>query len=323
MLFGRRVRRLSRASQDRVADSSAIAAEVLNAIPVVQSYAAESARGRALRRLHRQRLPHRRAPHPGARACWWPSSSSPPAALMLWGLYQGTQAVLRGDITAGHLGQTVLYVIILAGAVGGAGRGLRRPAARRRRHRAADGAAGQPLAGRARRRSRCRRRRRRRAARVSFERRALPLSVAARARRRWRDFSLAVRARRDGGAGRPQRRRQDHGVPAAAALLRPAAGPHPPRRRAGRAQPALHDLRARIGAGAAGRGDLLGRRAGEHPLRPARAPATTKCMPRRAAAFARRFHHAPCPRATTPSSASAACACRAASASASRSRARC
>ena len=40
MVFGRRVRRLSRASQDRVADSSAIAAEVLNAIPVVQSYAA-------------------------------------------------------------------------------------------------------------------------------------------------------------------------------------------------------------------------------------------------------------------------------------------
>jgi ATP-binding cassette, subfamily B, bacterial len=38
--FGRRVRKLSRASQDRVADSSAIAAEVLNAIPVVQSYTA-------------------------------------------------------------------------------------------------------------------------------------------------------------------------------------------------------------------------------------------------------------------------------------------
>jgi ATP-binding cassette subfamily B protein len=39
--FGRRVRKLSRASQDRVADSSAIAAEVLNAIPVVQSYVQE------------------------------------------------------------------------------------------------------------------------------------------------------------------------------------------------------------------------------------------------------------------------------------------
>jgi ATP-binding cassette, subfamily B, bacterial len=35
---------------------------------------------------------------------------------LLWGLYQGTQAVMRGDITAGHLGQTVMYVIILASA---------------------------------------------------------------------------------------------------------------------------------------------------------------------------------------------------------------
>ena len=35
--YGRRVRRLSRDSQDRVADASAIAAEVLNAVPVVQS----------------------------------------------------------------------------------------------------------------------------------------------------------------------------------------------------------------------------------------------------------------------------------------------
>ena len=39
--LGRRVRRLSRASQDRVADASAIASEVLNAITVVQSYTAE------------------------------------------------------------------------------------------------------------------------------------------------------------------------------------------------------------------------------------------------------------------------------------------
>src|SRR5439155_7781533 len=42
LYFGRRVRKLSRASQDRVADSSAIAAEILNAIPVVQSYTQES-----------------------------------------------------------------------------------------------------------------------------------------------------------------------------------------------------------------------------------------------------------------------------------------
>jgi ATP-binding cassette subfamily B protein len=41
-LYGRRVRRLSRASQDRVADASSIAAEILNAMPVVQSYTAEN-----------------------------------------------------------------------------------------------------------------------------------------------------------------------------------------------------------------------------------------------------------------------------------------
>ena len=41
MLIGRRVRRLSRASQDRIADSSAIAGEVLNAVQVVQSFTQE------------------------------------------------------------------------------------------------------------------------------------------------------------------------------------------------------------------------------------------------------------------------------------------
>jgi ATP-binding cassette subfamily B protein len=36
---------------------------------------------------------------------------------MLWGLYQGTQAVLRGDLSAGQLGQAALYVGIFAGAI--------------------------------------------------------------------------------------------------------------------------------------------------------------------------------------------------------------
>jgi ATP-binding cassette subfamily B protein len=39
------------------------------------------------------------------------------AGLMLWGLYEGTQAVLRGEISAGQLGQAALYVAIFAGAV--------------------------------------------------------------------------------------------------------------------------------------------------------------------------------------------------------------
>jgi ATP-binding cassette subfamily B protein len=115
--WGRRVRKLSRASQDRVADSSAIAAEVLNAIPVVQSYTAErreaerfdastaSAFATAVRRT-------------GARAYLIAFIIIATSAALLWGLYQGTQAVLAGTITAGHLGQTVVYVIMLAGSVG-------------------------------------------------------------------------------------------------------------------------------------------------------------------------------------------------------------
>ena len=113
--FGRRVRKLSRASQDRVADSSAIAAEVLNAIPVVQSFTAEvreSARfdkstGDAFQVAVRRTA---------ARSVLVAFIIIATSAALLWGLYQGTQAVVRGDITAGDLGQTVLYVIILASA---------------------------------------------------------------------------------------------------------------------------------------------------------------------------------------------------------------
>ena len=94
LYFGRRVRKLSRASQDRVADSSAIAAEVLNAIPVVQSYAAGSARGRALRRA-RPRAPStppcRRT---RVRSFLVAFIISATFGALLWGLYQGTQAVL-------------------------------------------------------------------------------------------------------------------------------------------------------------------------------------------------------------------------------------
>jgi ATP-binding cassette subfamily B protein len=113
--FGRRVRKLSRASQDRVADSSAIAAEVLNAIPVVQSYTAEGreavrfdhATGQAFQTAVRRTR---------ARAVLVAFIIIATSAALLWGLYQGTQAVMEGRMSAGHLGQTVVYVIILAGA---------------------------------------------------------------------------------------------------------------------------------------------------------------------------------------------------------------
>ncbi len=113
--FGRRVRKLSRASQDRIADSSAIAAEVLNAIPVVQSYTAEERESTRFAESTRNAflVAVRRSK---ARAVLVAFIIIATSAAMLWGLYEGTQAVMAGRITAGHLGQTVVYVIILASA---------------------------------------------------------------------------------------------------------------------------------------------------------------------------------------------------------------
>ena len=116
LYFGRRVRRLSRASQDRIADSSAIAAEVLNAIPVVQSYTQEAREAKRfdestenafVTAVKRTRM----------RAALVGFIITATFGALLWGLYQGTQAVVRGDISAGHLGQTVVYVIILVSSV--------------------------------------------------------------------------------------------------------------------------------------------------------------------------------------------------------------
>jgi ATP-binding cassette, subfamily B, bacterial len=113
--LGRRVRRLSRASQDRVADASALASEVLNAIPVVQSYTAETREAQrfidsttralmtALRRIR-------------ARAFLVAFIIMASSAVLLWGLYLGTLSVRAGTSTAGELGQTVVYVIMLASA---------------------------------------------------------------------------------------------------------------------------------------------------------------------------------------------------------------
>jgi ATP-binding cassette subfamily B protein len=114
--FGRRVRRLSRASQDRVADSSAIAAEVLNAIPVVQGFVQE--RAEAARFAHATEEAFDTAlKRTRVRSALVAFIITATFGALLWGLYQGTQAVLAGRISAGHLGQTVVYVIILVSSV--------------------------------------------------------------------------------------------------------------------------------------------------------------------------------------------------------------
>ena len=115
VLFGRRVRKLSRASQDRIADASAVAAEVLNAIPVVQSYTAETREADRFDQATQNAF-NTAVTRSRARAILVAFLIIATSAALLWGLYQGTQAVVAGRLSAGQLGQTVVYVIILAGA---------------------------------------------------------------------------------------------------------------------------------------------------------------------------------------------------------------
>ncbi|MFN5049449.1 ABC transporter transmembrane domain-containing protein [Roseateles sp.] len=116
LAFGRRVRKLSRASQDRVADTSAIAAEVLNAVPVVQSYTQEQAETRRFAQATESAFDTARK-RIRVRSGLVAFVISSTFAALLWGLYQGTQAVMAGQISAGHLGQTVVYVILLVSSV--------------------------------------------------------------------------------------------------------------------------------------------------------------------------------------------------------------
>ncbi len=111
--IGRRVRKLSRASQDRLADSSAIAAEVLNAIPVVQSYGQQS---REAERYTQSNASTFETSIRRTRARAWLTVFIIASAFgsAIFGLYSGTTAVMRGEMTAGQLGQTLIYFGMVA-----------------------------------------------------------------------------------------------------------------------------------------------------------------------------------------------------------------
>jgi len=116
MLIGRRVRRLSRASQDRIADTSGIAAEVLNAIPVVQSFTQEDAEAGRFSSANESAFTTsiRRT---RTRAALTAFVIIGVFGSLLYGLYGGVQAVFAGRLSPGDLSQTALYIALLAGSV--------------------------------------------------------------------------------------------------------------------------------------------------------------------------------------------------------------
>ena len=117
VIAGRRVRKLSRASQDRIADASGLAGEKLNAIAIVQAFAQEvreAARfGDAVERAFGTAIDRVRAR----------AMLTVLAILLVFGaivfvLWLGAHAVIEGRMSAGELGQFILYAAIVAGAIG-------------------------------------------------------------------------------------------------------------------------------------------------------------------------------------------------------------
>jgi ATP-binding cassette subfamily B protein len=115
--FGRRVRRLSRDSQDRIADASAMAGEILNAMTTVQAFTHEDIEAErfqgSVERAFRTAIRRIRAR----------SLLTLIAILLVFGaivfvLWLGAHAVIQGTMTGGELGQFILSSVLVAGAVG-------------------------------------------------------------------------------------------------------------------------------------------------------------------------------------------------------------
>ena len=118
ILIGRRVRTLSRDSQDRIADTSGLAGETLNAISTVQAFTMEnlqSARfGDAVKAAFETAVRRIRV-----RALLTGT-----AILFIFGaitfvLWIGTRSVMAGEMSGGQLGQFLLYAIFASAAAAG------------------------------------------------------------------------------------------------------------------------------------------------------------------------------------------------------------
>lgn len=117
VLGARRLRGISRDSQDRIADANSLAAETLGAVRTVQSHAREP--------YERGRFDHAlkdsiRAARRRIRAQSLVTAS---AILLVFGaivgvLWLGAHDVIAGRLSAGTLGQFVLYALIGGGSVG-------------------------------------------------------------------------------------------------------------------------------------------------------------------------------------------------------------
>ncbi len=284
LAYGRAVRRLSRAAQDRLADASAYASENLGAVRTMHAFGQEATVSRRFAAAVERAFAAARS-RLLARAGLTAIAIALIVTSIVGILWFGSRLVIGGEISGGRLGQFVLYAVFAAGAIaelsevwgelaqaaGAAERLLELLAARPEikappRPRAAAGsAAGQHC----------------------LQGRALLLSVAP-VRVGPQRRELRGRARRDGRHRRAVGGRQEHDLQPAAALLRRAIGHRRPRRPVGRRRRPPR-AQAAHRPGAAGGRPVRRHHRREHPLRPQRRQ-RCRCRGRRQGRPGRELH---------------------------------
>jgi ATP-binding cassette, subfamily B, bacterial len=113
IVLGRRVRKQSRTSQDRIADTSGIAEETLNAIHTVQAFTLEEVNARRFDAAVEDSF------QAAVRRTKTRSTLTAIATMLVFGaitfvLWMGAHAVVRGEMTGGQLGQFLLYAVYVA-----------------------------------------------------------------------------------------------------------------------------------------------------------------------------------------------------------------
>ena len=114
-VYGRKVRELSRETQDRVADASGIAGEALNSIQVVQAFTLEALQGRRFSdAVERSFIAARRRLSVSALLSGLIVLCAFSAIIIV--LWSGARSVIDGSISAGILVQFLFYATMVAGS---------------------------------------------------------------------------------------------------------------------------------------------------------------------------------------------------------------
>jgi ATP-binding cassette subfamily B protein len=116
ILFGRMVRRLSRASQDRIADTSAMASETIQSIQVVQAFTHEEEDRRKFSEIVENSFATAKM-RVMARSLLTALAFTLVFAGVVGILWLGAQKVVTGDMTSGTLGQFIIYAILCSTAI--------------------------------------------------------------------------------------------------------------------------------------------------------------------------------------------------------------